>query len=120
MLKWIAQRLSYRLIDVDIDGTNHSLLLADSFLKRMIGLMHRSAPSGMLFRYSKPDRHSIWMVNMKFPIDVFWLDPDKKIIDSAWNLKPGSPDQHFPDQDALYVVELPCGIAKSLPKEILF
>src|SRR5262245_31772882 len=50
---------------------------------RAMGLMFRpSLPldHGMLFLFDEPDFHGIWMKNCKFPIDILWLDEEKKVV----------------------------------------
>ncbi|HWZ65342.1 MAG TPA: DUF192 domain-containing protein [Patescibacteria group bacterium] len=65
---------------------------------------------GMLFVFGYADKWTIWMKDMKYPIDVIWLDKDKKVIDVAVNLTPDSYPQSFkPNQNALYVLEVPSG-----------
>jgi uncharacterized membrane protein (UPF0127 family) len=47
------------------------------------GLMYRDSlgdDEGMLFVFDAPGRYAFWMKNMKFPIDMIWLDDDKKIV----------------------------------------
>ena len=34
----------------------------------------------MLFVFEKPGKHSFWMKDMKFPIDIIWLDSTGKIV----------------------------------------
>src|SRR6266849_2707331 len=50
---------------------------------RQMGLMFRpSLPldHGMLFLFDQPDFHGIWMKNCKFPIDILWLDEERKVV----------------------------------------
>ncbi len=42
----------------------------------------------MLFVIEKPDRHSFWMKDMKFPIGIFWLDSDGKVVDIKESMQP--------------------------------
>jgi hypothetical protein len=49
---------------------------------RAMGLMFRpSLPldRGLLFIFDEPEFHGIWMKNCKFPIDIVWLDTDRKV-----------------------------------------
>lgn len=41
----------------------------------------------MLFVFSNLDRHSFWMKDMKFAIDIIWI-ADGKIVDIAPNVQP--------------------------------
>src|SRR3972149_9818670 len=50
---------------------------------RAMGLMFRpSLPRdrGMLFVFERSDFHGIWMKNCRFPIDILWLDEERKIV----------------------------------------
>lgn len=65
----------------------------------------------MLFIYDRDDKWGIWMKDMNYPIDIVWLDKDKKVVYIVKNAPPESyPFESFtPKQDARYVVELPAG-----------
>ena len=90
--------------------------IADTDEKRIQGLSNReSLPenSGMLFVFENPDKHGIWMKDMKFPIDIAWLDAQKTVF---WVEKSVSPDTFpqvfYPPSEALYVLEVPAGTFK--------
>jgi len=66
--------------------------------------------TGMWFTFSEPSAWGIWMKDMKFPIDVLWLDAEKKIVTIVPHMTPDSfPQAYYPDSDASYVLELPDG-----------
>jgi uncharacterized membrane protein (UPF0127 family) len=85
---------------------------------RAMGLMFRpSLPMdrGMLFFFETADFHGIWMKNCKFPIDIVWLDEEKKVVD----VKEGAPPcraepcpVYQPMRRASWVVEINSGQAK--------
>ena len=81
-------------------------------------------PIGMLLEYPKSGLHSIWMVNMKFPLDILWLDENKRIIDVALNLQPAKSmfgaEEYMPQRNARYILEIPTGILKTPPYKISF
>jgi hypothetical protein len=85
---------------------------------RAMGLMFRpSLPKdrGMLFIFERSDFHSIWMKNCKFPIDIVWLDEDKKVVHVAEAVPPCKADPcpvYNPLRRAAYVVELNAGQAR--------
>ncbi len=66
---------------------------------------------GMLFIFDKDDKWAIWMKDVKYPLDIIWLDKDKKVVHIVKNAPPESyPFDNFtPKEDARYVVELPAG-----------
>jgi len=84
---------------------------------RQMGLMFRASlpeDRGMLFVFGRPDFYGIWMKNCKFPIDILWLDPDKKVVDVARSVPPCKEEDcptYRPLRRATYVVELGAGQA---------
>lgn len=42
----------------------------------------------MLFVFEQSARHSFWMKDMKFPIDIIWLDSDEKVVYIKENMQP--------------------------------
>ncbi len=72
---------------------------------------------GMLFVFNNDAPHAIWMKNMRFAIDIFWIDSNKKIIDIARNVpaEPGKSDKdlkvYTPNTNSRYVLETNAGIA---------
>ena len=62
--------------------------------------------SAMLFVFDMPDRYAFWMKDMKFPLDIIWLDPAFKIVDIKSNLSPETyPATFAPKENSLYVLE---------------
>lgn len=57
----------------------------------------------------------IWMKDMKIPIDIIWLNSDKKVVYVVTNASPKtSADTVFtPKLAAKYVIELPAGTVES-------
>ncbi len=88
---------------------------AGSFFKRARGLMFRKAESfpkgrGMLFIFSRPGRPGFWTPFMRFPLDIIFLDPSKKVVDIRENLKPWRACS--PRASAKYALELRAGRAR--------
>jgi uncharacterized membrane protein (UPF0127 family) len=85
---------------------------------RAMGLMFRpSLPMdrGMLFRFETSDFHGIWMKNCRFPIDIVWLDEDRKVVDVKEGAPPCRKDPcpvYQPMQRASWVVEINSGQAR--------
>ena len=80
--------------------------------ERQMGLMFRpSLPRdrAMLFVFEAVDFHGIWMKNCKFPIDIVWLDEQRKVVHVAEAVPPCKADPcpvYEPMQRAAYVVEM--------------
>lgn len=74
------------------------------------GLSGRScigSDQGMLFIFDKPDYYQFWMKDMKFPIDIVWVNKDKKVINVDSQVQPTTYPENFkPAQPAKYVLEL--------------
>jgi uncharacterized membrane protein (UPF0127 family) len=119
MLNFIRKRLSYKSCTVYIGNVKLKAILADSFLKRAIGLMYRESIAEdecMLFTFSGESMIGIWMKSMKFPIDIIWLDSEKKITTIKEALQPCksifSCKTYYPERKSMYVIELRSGFVK--------
>lgn len=61
----------------------------------------------VIFEHQEVDLHGYWMKEMRFPLDIVWLDQDKKVVDIAEGVSPESyPDVFRPDKPAKFVIEL--------------
>ena len=87
-------------------------------MARALGYMdreHVGPEEGMLFVFEQVDRHGIWMKNCKFPIDIVWLDEDRRIVHVAESVPPCKADPcpaYEPLRRARYVLELNAGQAR--------
>jgi uncharacterized membrane protein (UPF0127 family) len=88
---------------------------------RQMGLMFRpslAVDHGMLFLFEQPDFHGIWMKNCKFPIDILWLDEERKVVHLDEAVPPCTAKEdkncpvYYPLRRASYVVELNSGQAR--------
>jgi len=79
---------------------------------RQMGLMFRpSLPldHGMLFLFDRLDKHGIWMKNCKFPIDILWLDEERRVVHLEEAVPPCTSEPcpvYAPLRVAAYVVEI--------------
>ncbi|MGB8232683.1 MAG: DUF192 domain-containing protein [Methanobacterium sp.] len=93
--------------------------LADSFLPRFMGLMLRKDPEkGLILKLpSSRSRRgsSIHMFFMRFPLDIIFLDEDKKIVDMV-SIKPWK--TYTPKAPSKYVIELEEGSISKYKLEI--
>ncbi len=87
--------------------------IANKEAERIKGLSGRDAlaeNSSLLFVFEKEAYYSIWMKEMNFPIDIAWLDKDKKIIYLESNVSPDTYPKTFVSKEpALYVLEVNAG-----------
>lgn len=94
--------------------------LAKTVGQQANGLMRRDSlekNKGMLFVYEKEEPHAIWMKNMKFAIDVVWLNKNKEIIFMKENVPPCDTfacPLYSADAASAYVLELPAGTVERI------
>ena len=89
--------------------------LANTFLKRTIGLLNRSSlepGEGLLF----DNCHGIHTVGMRFSIDVLFMDKSLRVIRLAQDVRPFRLGPAA--KDAIYVLELPAGVIQQTGTEV--
>lgn len=97
------------MIEISFDESkNAEAELADSLLKKSWGLSRRKEGK-MLFLFIKPGRPAIDMMLVSEPLNLYFLDSDKKIVDvcsaEPWTLDPRSWRLYRPKQDSKYLLE---------------
>lgn len=93
--------------------------IAKSVAEREKGLMQRDnleADKGMLFIFEKEGIYPFWMKNMKFPIDIIWLDKEMKAAYIYKNAQPCASEcpNIIPDKMAQYILEISAGEAEKI------
>lgn len=103
---------------VIIEGTLIPVELAKTNVEVQKGLSGRLSldpERGMLFIFFKPDYYRFWMPDMHFPIDIIWIDKDKKIIgiDKKVSPKfdPANPRFYVSPGFAQFVLEVNAGFS---------
>lgn len=87
--------------------------IADTAEARTLGLSGRlglATSTGLLFVFEQEAQYGFWMKDMNFPIDIAWLDKDKKIVYIEENASPESylrREVFTPATPAMYVLETP-------------
>ncbi|MDQ3969225.1 MAG: DUF192 domain-containing protein [Thermoproteota archaeon] len=109
----------YRQVNVTVNGL---VLVADISAtneQRTKGLSVKNAlakDEAMLFVFGNEAEHLFWMKDMKFPIDIIWIDSDKTVVHIEHNLQPCSSEvlcpTYKPTADSLYVLETVGGFAQ--------
>jgi len=104
--------------ELQLDGLRYNLEVVTKPADLAKGLGGRNSlpeKSGMLFVFEKAGKHCIWMKNMRFSLDVIWLDTQKQVVKVASEVSANSYPQEFcPDKPAKYVIELNPGLAGGL------
>lgn len=111
-------KTKYKIAKVGINGKIFEAEIADTILKKAKGLSGRKAfeeDKGMLSIFTKPGKHSFWMIGMNFPLDIIWIRGNK-IIDISKNVpSPGKwklPAVVSPSTEADKVLEISAGLAE--------
>ncbi len=94
------------LIKVDV------VITAEDQEKGLGGRESLGENEGMLFVFATPDKHFFWMKDMKFAIDMVWLDEFGRIVYIEKNATPASyPELFGPKKSSKYVLEIPAGFS---------
>ena len=100
------------------DGFAVQTEIAADDATREQGLMYRDQLAddrGMIFVFATPGLYPFWMKNTLIPLDMIWIDRDRKIVFVASNVPPCKADpcpNYGPGNAAgLYVLETAAGVA---------
>ncbi len=102
-----------------VNGKVLSLEIADSPEERRVGLMFRDPlpeNHGMLFIFGREQAYSFWMMDMRFSLDIIWIDSNGIVVHIENNVPPCSRacPSYQPNVSALYVLEVNAGFADSI------
>lgn len=99
-----------------------SLMIVSNNQERIKGLSGTESldkDKAMLFVFDNPGSYGIWMKDMKYPLDIFWLDDHREIVSIENNIKPDTyPKVFYPKSPSVYVIEANAGFAKENNLEI--
>lgn len=114
---WLAARHS-KTDTLYINGRNFSLEVANTPQAQELGLGKRTslaANHGMLFVFSgTPVVQCFWMKDMHFPLDIIWVDTNKRVVHVEPDVSPDTYPKNFcPSKPAEYVIELNAGAAET-------
>jgi uncharacterized protein len=108
----------YKKINVTVNGVPLVADLAITGEQRTKGLAVKDSLAeneSMLFYFPKANEYAFWMKDMKFPIDIIWLDTDRKVIHIEHSLEPCDSDAcplYKPEGKTQYVLETVAGFAQ--------
>ncbi len=98
---------------VSMGGKKYALDVSENEPARQKGLGERNSmqlDEGMLFVFDKAEMQCFWMKDMRFSIDIIWLDEAKRVVHIEPNVSPDTFPQSFcPKAPAKYVIELNSG-----------
>ena len=104
------------------DGAKIEAELAVTPEQQARGLMFREAlppDRGMLFIFPRVERRPFWMFQTRIPLDMIWIDQDRRIVEIAAHTPPclsGDPagcPSYGGQADAKYVLEIAAGQAEA-------
>ena len=110
--KWFAPLTSFTLGRISLQAS-----VADTEAEREQGLSDTPyIPAGIakLFIFDSAQQWSFWMKDMKYAIDIFWLDENGHVVHIVESVTPDTyPNTSFaPPVPAKYVIETKAGFAK--------
>jgi uncharacterized protein len=81
---------------------------------------------GMFFVFSGLSKQSMWMIEMRFPLDIVWLDENLTVVHISYNCQPCPNEMQCPSYSSVYrvkyAIEMTAGEAEeygfSLGKQI--
>lgn len=68
---------------------------------------------GLLFVFGSDGYYGFWMKNMRFPIDIFWLNAQGRVVSLLQDVQPNTyPNVFYPASASRYVLETRAGFAQ--------
>jgi uncharacterized protein len=98
-------------------------IAADDELRAQ-GLMYRDSlrpATGMLFFFPDDGEHSFWMRNTRIPLDMIWIDAERRIVHIKHDVPPchiRDCPSYAPGVGSRYVLEVAAGVAKEHGLEV--
>jgi hypothetical protein len=89
-----------------------------SFFSKCKGLMFskKLTDNALLFHFPSEKRHSLHMLFVFYPIDVLWLNQNRKVVEMKQSFKPFT--FATPKKPAKFIIELPENTIKNSKTEI--
>ena len=102
-----------------IGNTPMVIEIADTEEARVRGLSGRTVlppDHGMLFVFPQNGIYRFWMPEMHFPLDIIWIDEQKRVIGAAQNAEPIVDESNItlyqPPHPVRYALEVNAGFVK--------
>lgn len=97
-------------VTLTLHDTPFRTYVADTAHLREVGLGGRrglAENEAMLFVFDTPHRLGFWMKDMRFPIDILWLDSEKRVVMMLNDVRPDTyPRVFYGPETSKYVVEM--------------
>ena len=107
---------------IQIDDVIVEVQVADTKPRHVRGLMFQEQlpyDQGMIFVFDNQGSHSLWMLNMQFPLDMIWFDDAGKVVHIETNVPPCKTALEIttcqsivPSAKATYILEVTSGFVE--------
>ena len=117
LLAWVALLLALpvraELPVINLNAGIHVIRaeVANTFETRARGLMYREAlgpNQGMLFVFTSPEQHCMWMKNTPLPLSVAFIDEAGEVV-SVSEMAPHTENSHCAARPARFALEMSKG-----------
>jgi uncharacterized membrane protein (UPF0127 family) len=88
---------------------------SESMRRGLGGISNIRDDQGMIFDFGTSTTPYFWMKDMLFPIDIMWINEEKKIVGIESNISTSSyPSTFSPSVPIRYVLEINAGLAEKI------
>ncbi len=112
-LEPVSPRHIIAMEEILLGGKTLRVQIADTDAARtrwLSGIETLEDDEGMWFVFPEDGLHTFWMKDMRFPIDILWLDAEQRIIHIEHQVRPETfPRSFMPNSPARYVLEVRAG-----------
>ena len=115
---WLSEERSERWTDLATPRGKLRVLIASEAADRSRGLSRRDdiPGDGLLLEWDASGRHPIWMMDMRFPLDLIWLEEHGRVVHVLTNVpacRGSTCPLHEPNgtHESIAVLELAAGAA---------
>jgi uncharacterized membrane protein (UPF0127 family) len=89
-----------------VDGVStfevECVISPEAIRRGLSGRQELAEGTGMLFLFPELMLHSMWMPEMKFPLDVIWLDEQLSVVHISYGLQPCVSRSSCPSASSVY------------------
>ena len=119
VIGWIVFNNNSFSEQICIEKTCFNVEIADTDEKKILGLGNRDfleEKEGMLFPYPEKSAPGFWMKDMRFPIDIIWINLEMKVSGIIKDFQPCESNELcpvvYPDEEIIYVLEINSGLSE--------
>lgn len=113
--------LSILKVGTDSIISNFDIEIAETDYETQTGLMYRSSMEknqGMLFIFPSEAMHSFYMKNTEFPLDIIYIDGNRKIASFQKNAQPYDESGLTSKVPIKYVLEVNAGLSDEMGLQV--